>query len=237
MLVNDYHGREGNRVWVSAEQGSRFAKEVAGDFNPIHDAENRRFCVPGDLLFALVLSHYGLAERMTFRFLGRVGADAVIELPADDGAELVVTDADDRRCLAVEREGETIHDPAVIEPFIRSYVAFSGQSFPHILQPLLARHGVMFNPDRPLVMYESMAFELDRLAIDAPEAELDESVLNVAPKRADALLHFAIRTPAGRVGKGSKRFMISGLRDYDERRMQEVIREYEARRAAFHESA
>lgn len=233
MLVDDYHRREGNRVWVSAEQGSRFAKEVAGDFNPIHDAENRRFCVPGDLLFALVLSHYGLAQRMTFRFLGRIGADAAIDLPDDDGAELVVSDTNGRACLAVQRSGETTRDPAVIEPFIRSYVAFSGQSFPHILQPLLARHGVMFNPDRPLVMYESMAFELDRLELEEPEAELDVSALEVAPKRADALLHFAIRTPAGPVGRGSKKFMISGLRDYDEQRMQQVIREYEARRAAF----
>ena len=44
---------------VSAEQGSRFAKEVAGDFNPIHDHDSKRFCVPGDLLFAIALSDFG----------------------------------------------------------------------------------------------------------------------------------------------------------------------------------
>ena len=39
----------------SQQQASQFAKGVAGDFNPIHDVGGKRFCVPGDLLFACLL--------------------------------------------------------------------------------------------------------------------------------------------------------------------------------------
>lgn len=237
MLLDAYHTADGNHAWISAEQGSRFAKEVAGDFNPIHDPENRRFCVPGDLLFALVLSHYGLAQRMTFRFRGRVGADNVLDLPADAEETLIVSDTDGRTCLEVERGGDVTRDPAIVEPFIRSYVAFSGQTFPHILQPLLADHGVMFNPDRPLVMYDSMGFELDHLDIAAPRSVPATPTLAVLPKRADALLYFGICANTGHVGEGSKKFIISGLRDYDEQRMQQVIADYEARRTAFLDAA
>ena len=55
---------------ISAEQGSRFAKTISNDFNPIHDADSKRFCVPGDLLFALVLQRYGLSQKMSFHFPG-----------------------------------------------------------------------------------------------------------------------------------------------------------------------
>ncbi len=56
MFLDPYHCEEDGFVRVGAEQASQFAKGVADDFNPIHDPDSRRFCVPGDLLFALVLS-------------------------------------------------------------------------------------------------------------------------------------------------------------------------------------
>ena len=66
---------------ISAEQGSRFAKTISNDFNPIHDADSKRFCVPGDLLFALVLQRYGLSQNMSFQFSGMVSAETALEFP------------------------------------------------------------------------------------------------------------------------------------------------------------
>ena len=72
----DYDGDE--RITISAEQGSHFAKDVAGDFNPIHNTDAKRFCVPGDLLFAITLLRYGLRSKMDFRFLEMLPADSGI---------------------------------------------------------------------------------------------------------------------------------------------------------------
>lgn len=230
MFLDDYYQQDGECIRVSAEQGSRFAKQVAGDFNPIHDAGARRFCVPGDLLCALVLRTYGLRRDMTFRFRELVGADVALRFRERDDGSIAVTDAADKVCLEVERSGPVMAPPDAVASFIRSYAAFSGENFPHVLQPLLEQHGVMFNPDRPLVMYDSMGFVLDDAAGGEPSAELTEARLDVGAKRADALLHFAIRVAGEHVGHGSKRLVIGGLRPYDAERMQQVIDEYEERR-------
>ncbi len=36
---------------------------VVDDFNPIHDEDNKRFCVPGDLLFSVLLANVGLSQK------------------------------------------------------------------------------------------------------------------------------------------------------------------------------
>ena len=51
MLVEKYYSEVGQEVRVSRQQASDFAKNIADDFNPIHDVQTKRFCVPGDLLF------------------------------------------------------------------------------------------------------------------------------------------------------------------------------------------
>ena len=65
MFLNPYHSANNTKIIISAEQGSSFAKDISNDFNPIHDPGSKRFCVPGDLLFALVLGRYGISEKMT----------------------------------------------------------------------------------------------------------------------------------------------------------------------------
>lgn len=232
MFLDDYCERSHDSVRITAEQGSRFAKEIAGDFNPIHDPASRRFCVPGDLLCALVLGYYGISQTMTFRFRGMVGGDAVLQFPEQGDGAIAIADRNGKVYLEVERHGPKMVAADAVEPFIRRYAAFSGQSFPHILQPLLKQHGVMFNPARPLIMYDSMGFVLDDFAAGEPTAELAESTLEVTRKRADALLHFDIRVDGQHVGRGSKKLIVSGLRAYDEDIMQRVMGEYAERRAA-----
>ena len=81
-FLEPFYTRSGERQYCSsAQQGSDFAKKVAGDFNPIHNADSRRFCVPGDLLFALALGQYGLHQSMSFQFLDLVGHDTPVDYP------------------------------------------------------------------------------------------------------------------------------------------------------------
>jgi hypothetical protein len=90
----------------------------------------------------------------------------------------------------------------------------------------------MFNPDRPLVIYDSMSFTLETPNVDEPALELTGSSLDVAGKRADALLHFRITDCGRHVGTGSKKLVLSGLRPYDEDRMQRFIDDFNRRRTA-----
>ena len=80
-MFKDFYAQRGEYVVISAEQASHFAKGVAGDYNPIHNPDARRFCVPGDLLFALVLAKFGLSRHMTFRFTSSSSCERFFTLP------------------------------------------------------------------------------------------------------------------------------------------------------------
>ncbi len=210
-------------VRVTARQASSFAKDVAGDFNPLHDVGTRRFCVPGDLLFSVVLMRYGLSTNMTFRFRGMVDADEPVHCPPDDGDSFVLTDRRGGVFMEIERQGAITRDESAIEAFVRQYVAFSGRTFPHYLIPVLADKQVMFHPDRPTVIYDSMGFTLEMLDFGLPELELDDATLNVAGKRGDAVMRFGIHENGQSVGAGWKKLIMSGLREYDEGAMSAFV--------------
>lgn len=229
MFLDAYHHADGQTVRINAEQGSRFAKEVAGDFNPIHDAESKRFCVPGDLLFALVLARYGLSAEMEFRFRGMLGADVPVWLPDSPGAQFEIRDGAGKVFLEVSRGGDHTRDPDRIEAFVRRYVSFSGRNFPHYLLPLMAEHGVMFNPERPLVIYDSMGFSLNDVGVDGLDMDLSGSALTVQGKRAEARLAFSIDHAGKHLGDGAKKLIISGLRNYDEAVMADFVADFESR--------
>jgi hypothetical protein len=233
VFLDDFHTVSDGNVIISADQASRFAKEVAGDFNPIHDPDAKRFCVPGDLLFALTLAKYGLSEHMNVKFSGMVGRDLPLQLPEKNLDVLEIKDAKGKVYTTVEHSGDVTHNEALIEGFIRSYVEFSGQNFPFILVPLLDKHQVMFNPKRPLVIYESMSFNLDSLEISDPNLELVDSTLEVNGKRGDVHFFFAIKDGDKVVGKGDKKLIVSGIQPFDEAVMDQVVADFNALKAAY----
>lgn len=233
MFLDSYHTQVGSRVRISAQQASDFAKRIAGDFNPIHDADARRFCVPGDLLFALVLRRFGLSSQMDFRFRSMVGDGTLLGLEERAPGKVEVKDDEGKQYLEVERSGEANHDATVVEAFTRCYVAFSGKNFPHVLKPLLEEQGVMFNPKRPLVIYDSMGFSLERLDLTCPSLELVESSLEVIGKRGDVKLEFRITDRGEVVGSGSKKLVVSGLSEYDPAAMDAIVAEFYRLKAAY----
>ena len=232
-FLDKYYSKVSNeQLTITAEQASAFAKQVACDFNPIHDADSRRFCVPGDLLFAIALRRYGLKQTMAFQFTNIVGADAQLSYPDvdanQDTAELEVGCEGKKPVLAMQYSGETCTDELKIEPILRSYVQFSGQNFPHILVPLMKEENVMLNPQRPLVMYQSMSFELQSLDFETLEITLTGSTLETEGKRGTAILNFAFVADGRQVGFGAKKLVLSGLREYEETAVQAMCDQYEA---------
>ena len=226
MFLDSFYSVRDGRILITAPQASHFAKEVAGDFNPIHDPGARRFCVPGDLLFAVVLSRFGLSENMTFKFRNLLGAEVPLEFREGDDGTLEVCDDADKVYLEVTRSGERNLDETVVENFTRCYVAASGKNFPHTLKPLMESHGVMFNPDRPMVMYESMSLALRHLDNPQPALELNRAALDVAGKRGNVTLEYQLMSAGNAIGEVSKHLILGGLREYCPDAMAGIIEEF-----------
>ena len=227
MYLDAFHATQDNIIQITPEQGSRFAKEVSDDFNPLHNPDSKRFCVPGDLLFALTLARLGLSKKMVFNYTGMVGKGIELVIPQTEESKFTILDTNEKPYLNVAREGEITQNIQLIEGFSRAYVAFSGHSFPHILVPLMQQHNVMINPERPMVIYESMAFEFDRLDIQAPALQLAGSSLTVEGKRGTVRIEFAIMDSNTQVGSGYKTMVLSGLREYDQAKVDGLIELYE----------
>jgi hypothetical protein len=233
MNLNEFFSEHNDRIRISRNQASDFAKAVAGDFNPIHDADSRRFCVPGDLLFGLALARHGLSEHMNLVFSGMVG-DGVGLVFREVGSDLVdVTDDSGRKYLSIRRSGVITRDPDLIGRLTRRYVEFSGQTFPHILVPLMSEQGVMINPDRPLVIYESMAIDLQTLDISDLQLSLTSASFDVNGKRGSVRLRFSFESSQRTVGEGEKAMVLSGLRRFDVERINELVDAFNARKQRY----
>jgi hypothetical protein len=232
MIIDQFYSEPNGRISFTREQGSNFAKQMANDFNPLHNADAKRFCIPGDLLFAIILAKYGISQHMEFIFSGMVSAGVELVLPAPSG-ELHINDTNGREYLRVKRAGDTTHAESMIQNLTQSYVEFSGQTFPHILVPLLAAQHVMINPDRPMVIYESMIIDLDRLDITHPVLQGDYNKLEINGKRGSVELAFHLEAGGEIVGRGKKHMLLSGLQEHDEDSVARSITIYNHGKATF----
>jgi hypothetical protein len=229
--LDDFYNADSDQLWVTADQGSRFAKEIAGDHNPLHDAESSRFCVPGDLLFALIVRRYGLARHFSLSFRGMLRAGTRLSFPSQPAQAFTIADENDRDTVEVQYDRPVTTDPAALLALIEAYVASSGETFPDRLGPLLAEAGVMFNPQRPFLVYDGMALDIQRAPGTDVRVTPADASLAVNGKRADVQFDYRIADGDGALGEASKRMVVSGLRPYDAEAMTAVIAAYHARRA------
>jgi Protein of unknown function (DUF3581) len=232
MFIDEFYAEADGKIVFTRQQGSDFAKSLAGDFNPLHDVDGKRFCIPGDLLFSIVLAKYGVSQHMDFIFSGMVTEGVELTLP-EPKAEMFIQDAQGKEYLQVKRGGDNSQSEALIQNLTRNYVEFSGLTFPHILQPLMAGQNVMIHPTRPMVMYESMTIDLDTLAVESPTLEADYNQLKVDGKRGAVKFAFNLVENGQVVGRGCKRLVLGGLREYDAAAMDEAVADFNARKAAY----
>jgi hypothetical protein len=226
MFLTEYFLESEQGIGFSRGQASNFAKQVAGDFNPLHDPENKMFCVPGDLLFSVALARLGLNQKMRFTFSGMVNDDISIEFHTSDPGSIEARDSAGKVYLSIERSGATSSDEDAICSLARSYVEFSGQTFPHILVPLMQQENVMINPARPLVIYESMEIDLERLDFSRPQLELADTSLEVNGKKGRVRLGFCLKEDGEVIGSGAKYMALRGLRPYDQETVDGIVHNY-----------
>ncbi|WP_448553528.1 DUF3581 family protein [Thalassotalea montiporae] len=237
MFVNQYYNQSQESISFTRQQASDFAKQIADDFNPLHDIDAKRFCVPGDLLFAVTLAKAGLATQMRFNFSGMVTDGIELMMPTKLVASSEVTDANGKQYLTIETNGETTENPALIEALIRAYVGFSGHTFPHILCDLMSKNDVMINPARPMIMYESMSIEMLDLSATDVRLELASSTLSIEGKRGNAVLAFNLFNGDTLIGTGEKHMVLSGLRPYCADTINQISEDYLTMKANYHQAA
>ncbi len=227
-MLSSFYQQSADTISFSREQGSRFAKLIADDFNPLHDHDAKKFCVPGDLLFSLVLNKYGVSKKMHFTFSGMVDENVNLTLP--EGANEFDLSDGDKIYLTVKRDGESSTCQNLTENLIKNYVEFSGKTFPHVIIPLMGEQEVMINPSRPMVIYESMSIDLERLDIVSPSLEFLEPEFELKGKRGKITLPFVFKDGDKVIGTGEKNMLVSGIRTYCQETVDDLIDFYNQRK-------
>ena len=167
---------------------------------------------------------------MGFSFSGMVGDDVTLILPEVNAREISIYDENDKKYLDVSTNGKQSHSDQLIDSLTRNYVEFSGHTFPHVLVPLMKENNVMINTERPLVIYDHMRISLDTLDIDSVDLNLTEKVFRLYGKRGDVALNFDLCCNGDTIGKGQKKMVLSGLREYDQDKIDELIQVYSDRK-------
>lgn len=233
MPLTPYFSIQDNAFEFTRQQASHFAKKVAGDFNPIHDEDNKRFCVPGDLLFAVLLQQVGISQKMSFRFSGMVNDGISLKIDKKGEHDSAVVDANGKEYLHMHHEGDVSKDQAFIEHVVTNYVQFSGMNFPHIMVPLMEEKQMMINTQRPLVIYESMDVEFSRLNLSHPEVAFTGATFDITGKRGVVTLNFNFKEDGEVVGKGVKKMVASGLKPYEQADIDDFVMRFNQRKEAF----
>jgi len=229
VKVDDYYkytvSQPSGTLEFTREASSAFAKDIAGDFNPIHNPDARRFCVPGDLLFAVVLDLFKVRAKMDFEFEQMVDASVTLEVPVQE-QRLQMVDASDKCYLDVAFSGDAVESDAANQSLIEAYVKFSGQTFPFLLTDLMKKHGVMINAQRPLIFYRKMSIELQDTQCDDFDLAFTGSTLKLDGKKGEVELLFDIVSSHKVVGTGCKNMLLGGLREYQQEAIDNLVVEY-----------
>lgn len=233
MFIEQYCPIDSETISFTRQQGSDFAKQVADDFNPLHNVEAKRFCVPGDLLFSVIIAKVGLHKEMSFNFSGMVNDGVALGFPNEINDSFDVVDDNNKTYLTVDASGEKTLCPALINALTKAYVDFSGHTFPDILVKLMAENNVMINPARPMVMYQCMKISLARLDITTLSLKLAKTSLSIEGKRGDAWLAFDLISEGEVVGHGKKHMLLSGLRDYCQDDIDAMVEQYKNSKANY----
>ncbi len=233
MFLDKFCTTSNGKISFTRQQASSFAKQIADDFNPLHDEDAKRFCVPGDLLFSLTLAKSGLSQQMTFTFSGMV-TDG-IELTFHDQCQRnkAIIDDKNKQYVSIVTDGDKTTDSQAINALTQAYVAFSGHTFPRLLVDLMAENEVMINPARPMVMYESMSIQLDTLCFSQVDLVLENTTMSIEGKRGSADLSFSLKAGGKTIGHGKKHMILSGLRPYEQEKIDQIISLYNDKKSNY----
>ena len=227
MNLEKFYNLDGARLSFTRQQASDFAKSVAGDFNILHDVDSKRFCVPVICCSPSLSITMVCARPWDFPFPEWLVTRFRLFSPKVNAREISIYDENDKKYLDVSSDGAHSSNPKLINSLTRNYVAFSGDTFPHVLVPLMQENNLMINTERPLIIYDHMRISLDTLDIDSVELRMTDSKFRLYGKRGDVALNYDISCNGEVVGRGQKKMVLSGLREYDQGKIDALIESFD----------
>ena len=84
----------------------------------------------------------------------------------------------------------------------------------------------MINTERPLVIYDHMRIALDTVDLESVSLEHSNCEFRLYGKRGDVALNFNFFCNGEKVGKGQKKMLISGLREYNQEKIDALVNSY-----------
>ena len=228
MFVDQYYTCHEENFYFPKHKSSAFAKQIAKDFNPLHDVKNRRFCVPGDLIFSAILSKFGANKEMTFDFKRMINGIEALNVVSSNES-ISVKNIQNEEMISIHRGGEITHDKVFINGFIRSYVEFSGKMFPEVILNAMKKSGVMPSLKRPLIIYVKMSFSLNVFSSNRPQVMLRETVFEKLGRKGVMSLYFDVWVNGEIIGFGEKKIFIGSVCPCDPSALQVYINSYNAR--------
>jgi len=231
--IENFYSFQREKVTFTRQQASEFAKNIAGDFNPIHNENAKRFCVPGDLLFAVSLSKLGVSQNMRFDFEGMVTENSELDFTDHGQGKIDINDQNDKVLMHIQQSGENTTEQGFVASLIEKYVAFSGRTFPEILVALMKKNQVMINPTRPLVIYKNMAVHIDEFPIGDLSLEFTGASLQAEGKKGNVNIEFDLLVNSRTIGHGTKSLVLGGLREYGQAAIDGIVLDYENSKADY----
>jgi hypothetical protein len=156
-----------------------------------------------------------------------------LHIPTEITTTASIVDDKEKEYLKMSVAGNSTKNSAAIESLTRAYVEFSGHTFPHILVELMKENKVMINPTRPMIMYESMSIQLENLDFNDINLSLSSTTLVQEGKRGNACLAFDLVSQGKVIGHGKKFMLLSGLRDYCQDTIDNIVAEYHQTKAKY----
>lgn len=207
---------------------SAYARNVAKDFNPIHSHLAKKYCVPGDLIFALITEMHGAHNYMRVDFLNRVGAECKLFFDTKRIA-LALLDVDKKLYAELATAGDKSVCPKRLKTVSNVVVSCTSGYFPYKLIDNLREENVMLSIRRSMVMLKSIEVELRNIhSASSLVAKYQSSGLELSGKRGEVKVYFQLFDDDGiSVGFVTKTVLIIGIEKFNDKASKQYLDDYE----------
>lgn len=206
-----------------------YARNVVKDFNPIHNHLAKNYCVPGDLIFALMVERGGVHGSMRMDFLNRVGKDSEY-IFVSGKAGMALLDRGNKVQAQLIGSGDASVCVKCISAVSDAVLSCTSSYFPYKMMRSLRAENLMLSGCRSLVILKSIEVNVSDLHFASDlTAVFCSSSLRHSGRRGTIDAHFQLVGGNGQVlGQVIKTALIIGIERFNGKRSAQYLENYES---------
>lgn len=214
MDISEYYDCIDGEIHFNDLKASQFAKNVSNDQNPIHDHDNKNYCIPGDLIFSMCADVLGLGSETDLYLHHPIGKNSSILIKEAKDGFYLGRDQSGIKIFTYRKNGETT-DICDTGNFLNCFARVTETLFEDAIHPQLKQKGLMINPSSPSVVLTSISIRKSENSKPVHKIKPDESVATGNVKRAKVTAKYTMNDLYDNsIGEARKTLFISGLREY-----------------------